>query len=180
MWKMSGLKFTFAGLCFSLVTFFSHPVSAGQEEWVFSAVPQGTMLRGWQSTHWGGGLALGLEYGFTDSWGIKGTLSYDILTGIGEEPDLLSVALGGVHAVYTVDILQIIPYLQAGAEGAVIGGGSQDWNAFFGVRLGAGMDYLLTREWSLGLDIGYHLFIPDTRNLPAMVTVGFRIGRRWY
>lgn len=153
---------------------------AGQEEWLFSVDPQATMLRAWDHTRWGGGLNTSLEYGFTDSWGLKGFLAYNALAVTGDDPGVLSVAQGGANVIYTLDILQIIPYLQLGIEGAVIGGKNQDWGAYFGINAGAGLDYLLSRRWSIGVDIGYHLFIPDTKNLPAMVHVGFRITRRWY
>jgi len=168
-------------LVFSSLFFLgAREAQAGQEEWMFSVVTQGSMIRAYKHTRWGGGLATSLEYGFTDSWSLKGVLSYNAHAVLGDDPGVLSVATGGLNVVYTVDILRIVPYLQLGLEGAALGGGGEDWQAQLGVVAGAGLDYLLSRRWSLGVDIGYHLFVPDTKNLPAMLNIGFRITRRWY
>ncbi len=158
----------------------TRPAHGGREEWVFSIVPQTSMLRGWNRTYWGGGLSAGLEYGFTDSLGVRGFFAYNAHASPGGDPGVLSVVLGGLDLIYAVDILRIIPYLFAGVEGAGIGGGAHEWKPHLGIRVGAGMDYLLSRTWSLGVDIGYHLFVTDPENLPAMINVGFRIGRRWF
>lgn len=169
-------------VCLLAATVFLHtrPARGGQEEWVFSIVPQTSMLRAWNKTYWGGGLSAGLEYGFTDSLGVRGFFAYNAHAATHGGLDVLSVILGGVDVIYTVDILRIIPYLLAGVEGAGIGGGTHEWKPHLGVRAGAGMDYLLSRTWSLGVEISYHLFVTDIGNLPALLNVGFRIGRRWY
>jgi hypothetical protein len=129
-------------------------------------------------------LAISGEYGFTDSWALKATGSYAAHAATGSDPGLLNTGLLGLSVVYTIDILQVVPFFEGGVECFVIGGkgvGTESKFAVeFGLHAGFGLDYLLNRYWSIGIEATYHIFFPDVKKLPAMVTAGFRFTRRWF
>jgi hypothetical protein len=153
---------------------------AGQEEWVFSVVPTASTIRAWSKSYYGGGAGLALEYGMTDSWTARMNADYAGHVVTSPELGLLSVARLGGGVVYMLDVLRVIPYLHLGLDVAAIGGKGVDWDAYLGIQVGGGVDYLLSREWSIGLEVGYEVFVPESANLPAFVRLGFRLSRRWY
>jgi opacity protein-like surface antigen len=153
---------------------------AGQEEWLFNMIPQGSMIRANDHTYYGGGIGVALEYGLTDSWTARAAASYSGHAVLSPKAGLLSTARTGGHIIYMIDVLRVIPYLQAGLNVALIGGRGVRWGAYLGIEAGAGVDYMLSRKWSLGVEVGYNVFYPDTKKFPALLNLGFRISRRWY
>lgn len=158
----------------------SRPARAGKKEWMLSLLPHYSMIRAYKHTRHGGGLALSSEYGLADSWNLKATVSYAAHAMTGEDPGVLSLGMLSVTVVYMIDIVQVVPCFLLGVDAAVLGGKSMDTEVEAGFHAGLGVDYLLSRYWSIGVEATYHLFVPDVKDIPAYVRAGFRFSRRFF
>lgn len=169
-----------AAFCFACVILVGRPVSAaGQQEWVVSLLPHYSMVRVSGKSRHGGGLGLAAEYGLTDSWALRTMGSYSTLAVTGSDPGALHSGLLSLSVVYTLDVLRVVPQFMAGMEASFLGGEGVDPSVRMGFHAGFSLDYMLTRYWSIGLELTYHLFVPDIRERPAMLLCGFRFSRRF-
>ncbi len=139
------------------------------------------MARAWSATRWGPNLELQAEYGFSDDWAIRFGSSYSAFFDPGAD-DLrpLSVVWTGLDAVWTLDILQVVPFVFAGTGVVALGGPDATWRARLGLRAGVGVDYLLSRSLSVGAEAAYGLIVPDTIQVPAIVTLSLRLTWIWF
>ncbi|MEM9189665.1 MAG: hypothetical protein AAGF12_10850, partial [Myxococcota bacterium] len=121
---------------------------------------------------------VGGSIGLGDAWALRANINY----AINPASDPLHVVLGGLEAVYVLDIARIIPFFGLGVD--VIG---TVFQSEFGMEFGAhailGVDYLVDREFLLGLDIRpYILFasaLEDGRLDPAYLAVQLRAEWRY-
>ena len=84
-------------------------------------------------------------------------------------------SLGDAGAVFRFDVLKVVPYLFGGLGGVVSGGGPIDRGADFVLVVGGGVDWLTSRERSLGLEARIASFGGDI----TLVTFGVRGTLRW-
>lgn len=84
-------------------------------------------------------------------------------------------SLGDAGAVFRFDVLKVVPYLFGGLGGVVSGGGPIDRGADFVLVVGGGLDWLFSRERSLGLEGRVASFGGDI----TVVTFGVRGTLRW-
>jgi hypothetical protein len=77
--------------------------------------------------------------------------------------------------VFRFDVLQVVPYLFAGLGGVVSGGGPLDRGADFVLVVGGGVDWLMSRERSIGLEARLASFGGDI----TVATFGVRGTLRW-
>lgn len=116
-----------------------------------------------------GGIGLG------DQFAVNARAAYALHPS---DADLLHVGILGVEGVYLVDIVQIVPFFGVGLDGLVTG-----YQGTAGLELGlhavVGADYLLSREWIIGLDIRPY-FLPVTvaegRLEPVYVVANLRLS----
>jgi hypothetical protein len=127
------------------------------------------------------GVQVGVEAtkGLTDSWAGHVGVSYALLPG--PPPyrlhHLTTVALG---ATYSLDVLRWVPFLDLGLSVADLRS-SADGSQYLGPQVGLGVDYLLTRGWSLAALAHFDYLAVrlhgsgDSR--PWLTTIGLRLGR---
>ena len=84
-------------------------------------------------------------------------------------------SLGDAGAVFRFDVLQVVPYLFAGLGGVVSGGGPLDRGADLVLVVGGGVDWLMSRERSIGLEARIASFGGDI----TVATFGLRGTLRW-
>jgi len=84
-------------------------------------------------------------------------------------------ALGDAGVVYRFDVLKYVPYAFAGIGGVAAGGGPIDSGADFVLVIGGGLDWLVSRERSYGLETRVASFGGDI----TVVTFGVRGTVRW-
>ncbi|MCD6499929.1 MAG: hypothetical protein J7M25_16670 [Deltaproteobacteria bacterium] len=157
------------------------PARAGDGEWILSVSPEAAMARAWGKTHWGPGMELAVEYGLSDSWTLRGQATYAALWAPGSQPNsMLSMVQGGADVVWNLDVLRLIPFIHAGLAAAALGGRDQKWTPFLAIRIGAGLDYLLNRCWTVGMTVTYNLLVPKVTQVPALLGLGFRATYRWF
>ena len=137
------------------------------------------------------GVGAGLEVGFgiTEALTLKasGFLSWHPVAAtkmtaagtIGEFASMLGIN-------YTIDVIRLVPSFDVaigllGIRGSASFADTAKSNAVvasstaFGIGLGFGLDYLLTRRWSVGLVVRYHAFLTDITRIPVYLFVGPRV-----
>ncbi len=151
---------------------------AGEEELVVSPSLGYSVIKAGDSYGHGGAVYLDVDYGLTDSWALRGMGHYSGHYVAGHEGGLLSVGGLGFGALYTFDVLKLVPYASLTAGAVALGGAGQGlrWNAE--IAIGVGMDYLVSRAFSVGFEVRYQLLLPDIKRYPFFLGVGIRLSWR--
>jgi len=121
----------------------------------------------------------GSQVGISASWGLNDAFTLAGRVGYGWHPSGVDAHLlvGGVEVAYLLDILQVVPFFGLGTDalGLFRGGTrSPDW----ALHAVAGLDWLVTRTWIVGLDVRAY-FLPldlDSDLSPYYVTIAFRVS----
>lgn len=127
----------------------------------------------------GGAATLDLDYGLTDSFGLRASGRYEGLARAEEEGVALVSRTGlGLGALYVFDAFHLVPYaaVTVGALGQGGVGAPWRWNAEG--RVAVGMDWIAGRTFSTGLEVAYSLVLPDFRRFPWAITVSWRLSYR--
>lgn len=154
-------------------------VSAGLSWATFSALgkPVGRQAPPTLTPDIGGMLGGSYERSISTDLALRGELAAGAFYG-GAQPMTSKTsyaALGDAGAVFRFDVLKIVPYLFGGVGGVVSGGGPLERGADFVLVVGGGVDWLTSRERSLGLEARIASFGGDI----TVVTVGVRGTLRW-
>lgn len=125
----------------------------------------------------GGVLGVSYEYSISSDVALRGELAGGVFYGGGQamQSQTSYASLGDTGAVFRFDVLKVVPYLFGGVGGVVAGGGPIDRGADFVLVVGGGVDWLTSRERSLGLEARIASFGGDI----TLVTFGMRGTLRW-
>ncbi len=96
--------------------------------------------------------------GVTGSRGINDVWSARAFLGVAHHPGTHHVTAGlvGGELIYLLDILNIVPFFGAGINGFLTAKQNNDVHFEIGVHAVAGLDYLFSRSWLIGIDVrGY-------------------------
>jgi hypothetical protein len=150
---------------------------AGEREWVVSPTVGYHVVQAEGTARHGGGVGLDVEYGLTDSWALRGSGHY---AGHAFSLDGGYLQMGGLGfgALYTFDVLRVVPYASATVGASVIGGAGVSLRYTAEIRLGVGADYLVQRDFSVGLELRYTLLVPDIQRFPYAIGVAIRLSWR--
>lgn len=94
-------------------------------------------------------LDVGASLGIRDFLVLRGALGYGLAAG--DHPPK-SMARGRVELAYLIDVLQWVPFFGLGA-GFWLGDGAQGFFARGAGHAVVGLDYLATRQWTVGVDV---------------------------
>lgn len=125
----------------------------------------------------GAGLTLAYERMLGTDFGLRAELTGGVFHG-GAQMDQSTTSYAGVADVALVarlDILKYVPYGFAGVGGVATRGGPLPGGADLVLVLGGGVDDLLSRSRSLGLEVRVASFAGDV----TVVTAGVRGTLRW-
>lgn len=138
---------------------FSLGVQAG-----YAAVVADTDL----ATH---GLSLGVtgSYGLNDIWLLRANGLYAYHPG----SEAWHSTLLGLELIYTLDVLEWVPFFGAGANGMLTIVDS-DVSGDGAANLVVGLDYLLSRSMVIGLDIRPYVVLTALDEQPGYLTVTLR------
>ena len=154
-------------------------VSAGVGWATFSALgkPMGKQAPPTLSPDVGGVLAVSYELAISSDIALRGEAAGGVFYGGGQpmQSQTSYASLGDAGAVFRFDVLKVVPYLFAGLGGVVSGGGPIDRGVDFVVVVGGGVDWLYSRERSLGLEARIASFGGDI----TVATFGVRGTLRW-
>jgi hypothetical protein len=125
----------------------------------------------------GGALTASYEQAIATDIALRGELAGGVFHGGAQAMQSRTsyASLVDAGAVFRFDVLKIVPYLFGGAGAVVSGGGPLDRGAEFVLVIGGGVDWLLSRERSLGLEARLASFAGDV----TVATVGLRGTLRW-
>ncbi|HEY8075602.1 MAG TPA: outer membrane beta-barrel protein [Labilithrix sp.] len=91
------------------------------------------------------------------------------------EVDHLAFGIG-----YVIDVIRWVPYLAALGSAYRLSGGTIDNQLLvFGVELGAGLDYQLSRSWAVGVGIRQHMLLTKMSTYPSYTTGLLRLEYMW-
>lgn len=139
----------------------------------------------------GGGAEVG--FGITEALTLKATgfLSWH---PVGATKTTAAGTIGEFAAMldlnYALDVIRLVPSFDVavgvlGIRGSAgFGGGARadavvPSSTAFGIGLGFGLDYLVTRRVAVGLVVRYHAFLTDITRIPVYLWVGPRVTVRW-
>jgi hypothetical protein len=125
----------------------------------------------------GGTASAAYEQGFSTDLGVRGELAGGVFYG-GEqagESKASYALLADAGLVFRFDVLKYVPYAFAGVGGVAQTGGPLDRGLDFVLVIGGGVDWLQSREHSLGLEARVASFGGDV----TVLTVGVRGTVRW-
>ncbi|QQR88910.1 MAG: hypothetical protein IPJ88_11850 [Myxococcales bacterium] len=122
-----------------------------------------------ESAH-GLGLGIDANLGLNDTWSLLGHASF-MLHPANQQVGRM---LGGAELVYMLDVLSWVPFFGAGAFAQLdMASGQSDSNV--GVNGIVGLDYFVSRELLMGLDIRPFLNLSNFNTDPAYLTVNLRL-----
>jgi hypothetical protein len=125
----------------------------------------------------GGVLVVSYERSISSNVGVRAELAGGVFYGGAQEMqgNTSYAALGDAGVVYRFDVLKYVPYAFAGIGGVAAGGGPIDRGADFVLVIGGGLDWLVNRQRSYGLEARVASFGGDM----TVVTFGVRGTMRW-
>lgn len=151
-----------------------HAVSASASWAAFSARGKkvGTMQPPELSSPLGGSLAGIYEWSLSSDFSLRAEAAGAAFYAEGAAS---YVGFGDLGVTYRFDVLKYVPYAFAGLGGIVSTGGAIDRNATFVVALGGGLDVLVNRDRSWGVEARVASFASDV----TVFTLGLRGTVRW-
>jgi hypothetical protein len=131
------------------------------------------------------GLNLGLHYtyGLWDAVNLvveADANSFAFGSKVGAPPQPTIVATGGVGLMYVFDVLRWVPYAGGIAGAGYFGGGYQKLSLMTpDLQLAIGLDYEITRSWTVGVAYRQHFFVTEMNTYPEFTTIGARFEYVW-
>jgi hypothetical protein len=127
----------------------------------------------------------GYTYGLSDQFNLIAEGSYTFFPintadrqGAPTVP--VGAASGSVGATYVLDVLRWVPYFGlAAGSGVFHGGGLPAPRLLPYAQLAAGLDYQVSREWSLGFSYRQHMFVTAPSDYPSLAVFQLRGGYTW-
>jgi hypothetical protein len=104
--------------------------------------------------------------GLSPAWTVRGRFSYAFHPA--EQP--LHVALAGAELLYLFDVVELVPYFGAGLDG-VSRARAGHFEVDAAAHLVVGLDYLLSRDFILGLDLRSHVLVTALDRDPIYVAL---------
>lgn len=125
----------------------------------------------------GGVVAVSYERSVSSDISLRAELAGGMFYGGGQAMQTKTsyAALGDAGVVFRFDVLKFVPYAFGGLGGVTAGGGPIDRGTDFVLVVGGGLDWLQSRERSLGIEARVASFGGDV----TVVTFGVRGTVRW-
>jgi hypothetical protein len=157
---------------------------AGDGELVLSLDPVYSLIKWDARQPSGAGLVFDASWGLNDSLSLRGTGFYTAQLASADAANGLPsgvISIGGAFLglTYAFDVLRVIPYFDLGIGALYATGAGHKDSLDFGVEVGIGADYLLSRGFSLGLVARYYAFLTSLSAIPVYLYAGPRIAWRF-
>jgi hypothetical protein len=125
----------------------------------------------------GGALSITYEHAIGSDFSLRGEGAYGMFYGgnTDDESALSHAVLGDVGAVFRFDVLKYVPYAFGGIGAVYTTGGPIAGGTNFVLALGGGLDVLVDRASSWGIEGRLASFGGDV----TIFTIGVRGTRRW-
>jgi hypothetical protein len=149
----------------------ARPVHAAEDELVLAIEAGGGLLTGGEKTAVAIGGDVGFWLGLSETLWLSGTVGG--FRAVGDAPGERTLFELGGGIVAALDVLRIIPFVEASIIGVVGGGG----DVSPGARAGIGADYFLNRTTSIGLVVRYRTLSSDLEH-DGLASAQLRLGWR--
>jgi hypothetical protein len=138
---------------------------------------KGSMVPPQLSPDIGGALSIIYEHSISTDFSLRGELAGGAFHGGAQKGESATsyAALGAAGAVFRFDVLKYVPYAFAGVGAVYSGGGPIARGAEPVLAIGGGLDDLLSRERSIGIEARLASFGGDV----TVFTLGVRGTCRW-
>ncbi len=125
----------------------------------------------------GGALATSYEHAIGSDFSLRGELAGGLFYGgnTDKQSALSYAGLVDAGAVFRFDVLKYVPYAFGGVGAVVTHGGAIGSGASFVLAVGGGLDVLVSRSRSWGIEARLASFGGDV----TIVTFGLRATTRW-
>jgi opacity protein-like surface antigen len=141
----------------------------------------------------GGGTPLGWNFGLHYTYGISDAISFVVeadATGFAgystatepknPPPQPNFVTTGGVGLIYVFDVLRWVPYAGAITGAGYLAGGYLNSPLVTpDLQLAIGVDYELTRSWTVGAAYRQHFFLTQMNTYPEFSSLALRFEYVW-
>lgn len=117
---------------------------------------------------------LSASLGFDDTWGVAVYGGWAVHPPI-DGGETFHVGLFGAEALYYIDILEVVPFFGVGVDALTQFDGTS-WGVDFAAHLRASVDYLLSREVTIGLDIRPYILFTNLDLDPIYLTFQARVS----
>jgi hypothetical protein len=114
-------------------------------------------------------LGVGASLGLSDTFTVRGQLTWALHPG---EPQFTSLLFVSAELLYLIDVLEIVPYFGLGLDGIGSFASGQDFGGDFGLHLVLGFDWLLSREVTLGVAIRSVFLLTGLDDDPVYLKAG--------
>ena len=121
----------------------------------------------------GASLALGSSVGLSSTLTLRGDVAALLLA---DDARTRPAGRARIEGLYLFDVLQVVPFAGVGLDLLVGEGRSGNVVARPGVHLVVGADYLLSRAWTLGLDVRGGVAL-ESGGVLGSVDVALRVSR---
>lgn len=143
-----------------------------QGEWQAVARAEGVLVPG-DGGRAGAGLGADALWAWRDELALRMAGDIARLGGPGQ-----TMIGGDVGLTYALDAIRWVPFVDAGfSVRRFAGGASGKDHTSAGVTAAAGVDYLLTRQWGLGLQARAHVLPVGADSTDVVLTAGARLSR---
>jgi hypothetical protein len=118
----------------------------------------------------GVGIGVGGSLGLSDTLTLRGQLMWAFHPWGDRSASLVWLS---ADLVYVIDVLEVVPYVGLGVDGAGVIQTSSDFTVQLGVHPVFGVDYLLSREVALGLQVKPIIMLTTIESWPLDLQAGF-------
>lgn len=113
--------------------------------------------------------------GFDDTWGLGINAGWAMHPPLTDSSEPFHVGVLGVEALYYIDILEIVPFFGAGIDLLTTFDGS-DLFIDFAAHLRVSVDYLASREVTIGIDVRPYILLSALSTDPVYLTFQVRLS----
>lgn len=118
----------------------------------------------------GPSFALGTTIGFADAWGLGVYAGWSVHPAF-NGGETFHLGFAGVEGLYYIDILEVVPFFGVGIDVLpTFDGSTNSWGADVAAHLRASIDYLVSREVAIGVDIRPYVLFSALSTDPVYLT----------
>lgn len=112
---------------------------------------------------------VGTSIGFDDTWGMAFQAGWAVHPPFTDSADPLHIGFVGVEGLYYIDILQVVPFFGVGVDVLPTYNGT-DWGADVAAHVRLSLDYLVSREVAVGVDIRPYILLTSLELDPVYLS----------
>jgi len=119
--------------------------------------------------------ALATTIGFDDAWALGINLGWAVHPPLTDDSEPFQLGIAGVEGLYYIDILQVVPFFGVGVDLLPTFDGTQ-WFVDFAAHVRLSLDYLVSRDIAVGVDIRPYILLTALSTDPVYITFQARLS----